>query len=582
MIIHNVIQGSPEWLALRAGRNTASEASAMMGVSPYTTRNELVRMAATGTDKEFSDWVQENLLDKGHEIEEAARPIAEEIIGQELYPCTATSDEEVREHLLASFDGVTMDESVTWECKSWNKEKADHVVNTGTVPPADHWQVVQQLVVSRASKCLYMVTDGTKENTVHCWVTLAEGEEQDLLAHWEQFNKDVAACKPEDVPAVEVVAEVVEDLPAVYVQVSGGVTVQDNFATFEDALRYFLSDVLITDPQTDQDFADLDQQIKAMKRAEDALDSAEVQMLAQVQEVNDLKRAKDALHDLVRKNRLQAEKLLKAQKDKIRLEIRQGAEQSLRDHLAQLEKTMGCTWLPNEVTSDFAGAMKNKRTIESLRNAVDTELARVIVDSNKKAEHIRANLLLLDDKTADYQFLFLDRAVLARRDRETLELMIDQRISKHQADEAAKLEAERERIRKEELVNMERERLAVEAAKAREEAAAALQAEAAEVAETKPEPAPVPEPAPTPAPAHAQHKYSEISIELDGVEVAFNFDWTPANRETRYEPGYPESIDWHAQDKVAAAFIEHFGLHDQIEELIWKQIEAERAMAVEP
>ena len=52
--------------------------------------------------------------------------------------------------------------------------------------------------------------------------------------------------------------------------------------------------------------------------------------------------------------------------------------------------------------------------------------------------------------------------------------------------------------------------------------------------------------------------------------------------ETRYEPGYPETIDWHAQDKIAAAFIEHFDLHDKIEELIWKQIEVEREMAAEP
>lgn len=34
MKIHNVIQGSPAWLALRAGYFTASDAPAMMGVSP--------------------------------------------------------------------------------------------------------------------------------------------------------------------------------------------------------------------------------------------------------------------------------------------------------------------------------------------------------------------------------------------------------------------------------------------------------------------------------------------------------------------------------------------------------------------
>ena len=92
MKIHNLIQGSPEWNALRAQHNTASEASAMMGASKKTTRSELLRLKATGSEKEFSEWVQKNLLDKGHEIEAKALPIAEDIIGGELFPVTGTAD----------------------------------------------------------------------------------------------------------------------------------------------------------------------------------------------------------------------------------------------------------------------------------------------------------------------------------------------------------------------------------------------------------------------------------------------------------------------------------------------------------
>ena len=48
MIIHEVKQGSPEWHALRANTRNASEAPAMMGVSPYKSRSALVREKATG------------------------------------------------------------------------------------------------------------------------------------------------------------------------------------------------------------------------------------------------------------------------------------------------------------------------------------------------------------------------------------------------------------------------------------------------------------------------------------------------------------------------------------------------------
>ena len=81
MKVFNVVQGGPEWLELRDKYHCASDAPAMRGTSTKLQRNELVRMLATGATREFSVWVQTNLLDKGHEIEAMARPLAEEIIG---------------------------------------------------------------------------------------------------------------------------------------------------------------------------------------------------------------------------------------------------------------------------------------------------------------------------------------------------------------------------------------------------------------------------------------------------------------------------------------------------------------------
>ena len=55
MITHNVKQGSKEWHEFRARHFAASDAPAMMGVSPHKTRSELLREKATGEVRAVSE-----------------------------------------------------------------------------------------------------------------------------------------------------------------------------------------------------------------------------------------------------------------------------------------------------------------------------------------------------------------------------------------------------------------------------------------------------------------------------------------------------------------------------------------------
>ena len=48
MITHNLVQGTPQWHAYRAAHDNASDAPAMMGVSSYKTRDQLIAERATG------------------------------------------------------------------------------------------------------------------------------------------------------------------------------------------------------------------------------------------------------------------------------------------------------------------------------------------------------------------------------------------------------------------------------------------------------------------------------------------------------------------------------------------------------
>ena len=70
MLLLDVVQGENLWHEARAKyRRTASLAPAIMGSSKKKTRTDAIAYLATGIEKEFSAWVQENLIDRGHLIE---------------------------------------------------------------------------------------------------------------------------------------------------------------------------------------------------------------------------------------------------------------------------------------------------------------------------------------------------------------------------------------------------------------------------------------------------------------------------------------------------------------------------------
>lgn len=438
MIILNLVQGTPEWNATRAKYFTASEAPIMMAASASVKRSELLRMKATGTEREFSDWFQRNILDKGHEIEEAARPLAEQIIGEELYPVTALDD---AERFLASFDGITMLEDVTWECKQWNEEKAADV-RSGKVPDCDYWQVVQQLYVSQAEKALYMVTDGTQENTVHVWAYPNQDDVKTLIAGWEQFAADLESYTPEELKP-EPVGRNLEELPALVVDISGEVRAS-NLPEFKDRALAMIASVK-TELVTDQDFADAEKAIKAFDKAEKQLEAAKTAALQQTASIDELFKTIDHLKAEMRDKRLLLNRTVKAEKENRKAQI---VEQADRAFTAWLNQQAS----PAPVNVHFAPAiaMKGKKTISSLQSAADDALAAAKVEAKQQIDLFKSNLAILEAKGKEHRFLFSDWKQLIAKQPEDLESTITARIAEHEQREQAKLEAERERIRREE------------------------------------------------------------------------------------------------------------------------------------
>lgn len=451
MKILNLVQGSDEWQAVRASHFTASEAPAMMGASKYMTRNDLLRQKSTGISQEV-DAGKQSLFDKGHAAEAAARPIIEGQIGEDLFPVTV-SEEVDGLPLLASLDGLTMDETLEWECKLYNADLERQILND-RIEPNYYWQLEHQLLVSGAGRAIFTTSDGTPENTISTTYYSQPERRAALIAGWKQFAEDLKNYQPvEVIPAA--VARPTLDLPAVSIEASGSLTIRSNLRVFGEQLNNFIA-ALPTNPSTDQEFADCKAALTKLKTAEETLDSEEARALSQMSEIEEMRREKKLYFDLSRTTRLALEKLVTAREAQIKIEITQGGKDKLAEHIDSLNKRLGKPYMP-AIVADWASAIKSKRTVASLQNAVDTLLSQKMIEASQIADRIEINLRSLRELAADHAFLFADTAQIVTKANDDLELLIKCRINDHKVAEEKRLEAEREKIRAEERASIERQ-----------------------------------------------------------------------------------------------------------------------------
>ena len=446
-ILEGISQGSPEWDAARANRFTASQAPAMMGASKYQTRAELLREKATGITPEVTP-EQQRLFDRGHAAEAGARAIAEQALGEDLYPVTAISDADDR--LLASFDGITLGENIAFECKLWNESLAADVLS-GKIGPHYYWQLEHQLLVSGAEFVLFVCSDGTPERFVSMEYCSDPERRAALIAGWDQFASDLAAYVPTE-PVAPVVAAPQKLLPAVSVRVDGALQINDNLSLFGVALRQFIEDIP-QQPSTDIEFANCEAACKALKKAEDALAQAEDGALAQISDVELMRRTVADLKELARSTRLATEKLVKAEKDARRTEKVMAARQAFEAHVARLQVDVKGVRLIVPMP-DFGGAIKGLSSLASIDDKLTAALIAGKAEANTIAGRIAGNLQMLDS-VPQHAHLFADRQELAYKDGETLELLMQKRVDA----EKARIEAERERIRQEEVERLLQEEL---------------------------------------------------------------------------------------------------------------------------
>jgi putative phage-type endonuclease len=455
MKIHNVAPNSAEWMQLRAGFRTASEAPAMMGASKYQTRTALLHQKKTGVSPDVDGYTQ-GLFDRGHQTEAEARSIVEVMIDDDLYPVTCTDDPG---YLLASLDGRTYDGKILFEHKLWSEDLAAQV-RAKELTPHYYWQLEQQLLVTGAEKVIFVCSDGTEDNFVQMDYRAVPGRAEQLMAGWKQFDADLAAYIPTEA-AAPVVAAPQLGLPAVSIMVNGSIALVDNLDKFGVALNAYIAK-LNRKPETDQDFANLEDAVKRLKVAEEQLDAAESGALGQVESVDTMRKTVALHRETARTTRLLVEKLVKAEKETRRTAIISEAAAELHTHVRKCNDRIGRAYMP-AIAGDFQGVVKGLKSLDSMKDKVATELARCKIAANEWADKIQLNLGT--DGLEEYSGLFADIATLCLKAPEDFKNTVTARITAHQAKEAARLESEREKIRAEEQAKAQRE-AAAEASRA--------------------------------------------------------------------------------------------------------------------
>ena len=443
MKTHKLSQGSQEWLYFRATHFGASEAAAMLGLSDYMKRSELLELKATGKEKEHSSFTL-SVFENGHKVEALAREMIESEINDELYQVTLSKDK-----LSASCDGLTLSGKIAFEHKQYNKTLADYIKINRTVPDTHMPQCQQILHVTGANKLIFVCSDGTKENWEEVDIYPDQEWIQRIISGWQHFEEDLKNYThkiEKDKPTPEAIMQ----LPSLSIQLRGEVT-QTNLPDFKLAADSFIANIK-TDLQTDEDFANAEETVKFCDETERKLEAAKSAALAQTASIDEVMRTIDFIKESIRSKRLTLEKLVKTQKDVIKKQIIDVGYKKCLDYIFQIDplfKGLDFSALAPIQRNLFELACKNKRTLSSLQNSVDAEVIAIKTNLDALAANVKNNLAQLP---ADLS-LFRDLQQIITKQPEDFKLLVDYRLEEQarKEKEAAEraIEAERQRLEKE-------------------------------------------------------------------------------------------------------------------------------------
>ena len=194
--IVKLIQGSEEWHTHRALYRNASEAAAMLGLSPWMSQYQLWEIK-TGRRRQETTYP----MQRGLELEPKARAAYEEFTGNIMQAVVMLNGD-----YSASLDGMSLSGDLILEVKCPMKGKESETWKqavAGKVERHYELQVQQQLMVSGASMCHFWVYDGKVRAMVE---VLPNPQDWELLkTGWDAFMKFVVTDTPPPLTALDTV-----------------------------------------------------------------------------------------------------------------------------------------------------------------------------------------------------------------------------------------------------------------------------------------------------------------------------------------------------------------------------------------
>ena len=439
MIEHSLVQGSDSWHEFRLKHCGASEAAAMLGLSKKVTRTELLHAKSTGIAKEFSDWVQTNILDYGHEVENKARPIIEKMIKRKLYPLTCSDG-----NISASVDGITMLGDIAFEHKQWNQHMPD-MVRDGCVPDEHMPQCQQVLMVTGAERLIFTMSDGTEENMVSTEVLPDQEWFERIRAGWAQFEIDLENYVPVEVIEKEQ-PDAIRQLPAVLIRASGGL-VESNLHEMTPQYDAFivkananLAGINIVNGKAVAKFS---------RAAADDLKAKKKGLIDQIVTVSEAMDTMDLYITKFNKIGLDYEKAVdRMQEAEIEAALAKvGAEYI--DHVDTLQIGIDPIKLIVE-KPNFRASLARLQLPEKKNAALNAALANAKVAASTVAKDVGGKLFWFNSNHKEHILLFPDLQTVIYKLTDDFKLLVEARIAKHNAAEEDRRVAEREKIRIEE------------------------------------------------------------------------------------------------------------------------------------
>jgi putative phage-type endonuclease len=151
----DVEQGSSDWLQLRRKHVCASDSLVIMGLSPWLTRQELLEQKRGERAAQLVNFA----MQRGTVLEPEARCLAEKMLDTLFIPEVYVSEE--YPFMLASYDGISLDEKIILEIKCTNK-KNHELARNGKIPDYYRPQLQHQMSVFGSEQVYYFSYNGSE------------------------------------------------------------------------------------------------------------------------------------------------------------------------------------------------------------------------------------------------------------------------------------------------------------------------------------------------------------------------------------------------------------------------------------